>query len=128
MEQKRKKEAEITTLRRVQQSECRRLLSKFPYTFNTVGEKSQAPALLIMPQIYTAFKKNVDTWYWLGDMSSQRFVHKDQGYVVIIRLHVQHKDLPVHCMCTCSVKVMIWRKKRCIPYNNRSLKYLLDNN
>lgn len=60
MEQKRKKEAEITTLRRVQQSECRRLLSKFPYTFNTVGEKSQAPALLIMPQIYTAFKKNVD--------------------------------------------------------------------
>lgn len=48
-------------LRRVQQSGCWLALNKFPYTFNTNGEQSQAPALLITLQIYTAKKKNVDT-------------------------------------------------------------------
>lgn len=58
---KKKREEGITNLRRVQQSGCWLALNKFPYTFNTNGEQSQAPALLITLQIYRAKKKNVDT-------------------------------------------------------------------
>lgn len=57
---KKKREEGITNLRCVQQSGCWLALNKFPYTFNTNREQSQAPALLITLQIYTA-KKNVDT-------------------------------------------------------------------